>query len=82
MTDANGNHRAGEDRLRPMKPQDTVHGLEVVRSGEKQFHITFRENARGRCLRVTESANDRHNTIIIPEDAITEFLEAVGKVVS
>ena len=61
---------------------DTVMGSHRLVAGDKMFEVSFRENSRGRCLRVTESANARHNTVIIPESALPEFLAAIGNVVS
>ena len=36
------------------------------RSSCKHFHVEFRENDRGKFLRITEEAHGRRNTIIVP----------------
>lgn len=47
----------------------------------KTFTIEFRENERGRFLRITEEAGGRRNTVIIPSTGINEFNSAVDAVV-
>jgi hypothetical protein len=47
----------------------------------KIFTIEFRENDRGRFLRITEEAGGRRNTVIIPSTGINEFNSAVDAVV-
>ena len=47
----------------------------------KSFTIEFRENERGRFLRITEEAGGRRNTVIIPSTGINEFNTAVDAVV-
>lgn len=47
----------------------------------KTFTIEFRENDRGRFLRITEEAGGRRNTVIIPSTGINEFNSAVDAVV-
>jgi hypothetical protein len=39
----------------------------------KHFFIEFRENERGRFLRITEEAHGRRNTVIIPSTGLEEF---------
>lgn len=39
----------------------------------KHFFIEFRENDRGRFLRITEEAHGRRNTVIIPSTGLEEF---------
>ena len=47
----------------------------------KTFTIEFRENERGRFLRITEESAGRRNTVIIPSTGINEFNSAVDAVV-
>ncbi len=47
----------------------------------KILTIEFRENDRGRFLRITEEAGGRRNTVIIPSTGINEFNSAVDAVV-
>jgi hypothetical protein len=48
----------------------------------KFFHVEFRENDRGKFLRITEEAHGRRNTIIVPSTGIEEFNSAIGEVLS
>ena len=46
----------------------------------KHFFLEFRENERGRFLRITEEAHGRRNTVIIPSTGIDEFQQALAEV--
>jgi hypothetical protein len=46
----------------------------------KHFFIEFRENERGRFLRITEEAHGRRNTVILPSTGILEFRNALEDV--
>jgi PurA ssDNA and RNA-binding protein len=48
----------------------------------KHILIEFRENPRGRFLRITETAHGRRNSIIIPSTGLDEFTTAIHGVVS
>jgi hypothetical protein len=47
----------------------------------KHYTIEFRENERGRFLRITEESHGRRNTVIVPSTGLTEFNEAVDAVI-
>ena len=47
----------------------------------KHFYIEFRENERGRFLRITEEAHGRRNTVIVPSTGLNEFNAAVDAVI-
>src|SRR5256886_8499089 len=47
----------------------------------KHFYIEFRENERGRFLRITEEAHGRRNTIIVPSTGVDEFTGAIAEVI-
>lgn len=46
----------------------------------KHFTIEFRENERGRFLRITEEAHGRRNTVIIPSTGLEAFEDALDDV--
>ena len=46
----------------------------------KHFHVEFRENERGKFLRITEEAHGRRNTIIVPSTGLNDFTAAIGDV--
>ena len=48
----------------------------------KHFHVEFRENDRGKFLRITEEAHGRRNTIIVPSTGLDEFTAAIGQVLA
>ena len=51
-----------------------------VQVERKHFTIEFRENARGRFLRIVEEAHGRRNTIIVPSTGLNEFMGAADAV--
>ncbi|QQY07434.1 MAG: DNA-binding protein [Candidatus Xiphinematobacter sp.] len=48
----------------------------------KHFFIEFRENDRGRFLKITEEAHGRRNSVIIPSTGLEEFGRHLGQVLS
>ena len=46
----------------------------------KHFYVEFRENERGRFLRITEEAHGRRNTIIVPSTGVVNFTAAIDEV--
>jgi hypothetical protein len=46
----------------------------------KYFFIEYRENDRGRFLKIVEEAHGRRNTIIIPSTGLEEFTTAIDEV--
>ncbi|GAB4169212.1 MAG: hypothetical protein Fur0032_07690 [Terrimicrobiaceae bacterium] len=48
----------------------------------KHFFIEFRENDRGRFLRITEEAHGRRNTVIIPSTGLDEFGQMLNEVLA
>lgn len=48
----------------------------------KHFSIELRENDRGRFLRITEEAQGRRNTVIIPSTGLDDFENALDEVLS
>ncbi|MBV9009286.1 MAG: DNA-binding protein [Verrucomicrobia bacterium] len=48
----------------------------------KHFRVEFRENDRGKFLRITEEAHGRRNTIIVPSTGLEEFNAAIEEVLA
>ncbi|MHA3770700.1 DNA-binding protein [Verrucomicrobiota bacterium sgz303538] len=46
----------------------------------KRIVIEFRENARGRFLRIVEEAHGRRNMIIVPSTGLNDFMTAADEV--
>lgn len=61
---------------------DTVIEAKELQIERKHFHVEFRENDRGKFLRITEEAHGRRNTIIVPSTGVDEFTSAIGEVLS
>ena len=48
----------------------------------KHFFIEFRENDRGRFLKITEEAHGRRNSVIIPSTGLEEFGQHLRQLLS
>ena len=52
---------------------DNIIAAKELQIERKHFYIEFRENDRGRFLRITEEAHGRRNTIIVPSTGLDDF---------
>jgi hypothetical protein len=67
----------------PTEPtMDTILESREIQIERKHFFIEYRENERGRFLRITEEAHGRRNTVIIPSTGLEEFERALDEVLS
>jgi hypothetical protein len=77
--------RPERDRLFKWHPlqitMDNVIITKELQVERKHFYIEFRENERGRFMRITEEAHGRRNTIIIPSTGLEEFMAMAGEVI-
>ncbi len=48
----------------------------------KFFTVQIRENERGKFLRLTEEAQGRRNTVIIPSSGFADFAELIQDILS
>jgi hypothetical protein len=60
---------------------DNVIASRELQVERKHFYIEFRENERGRFMRITEEAHGRRNTIIIPSTGLEDFMSAADEVI-
>jgi hypothetical protein len=60
---------------------DNIIASRELQVERKHYFIEFRENERGRFLRITEEAHGRRNTVIVPSTGLNEFNEAVDAVI-
>ena len=59
---------------------DNIIATQEVQVERKFFFIEYRENDRGRFLKIIEDSHGRRNTIIIPSTGLAEFTNAVTAV--
>jgi hypothetical protein len=59
---------------------DNIIEAKEVQIERKRFHVEYRENDRGKFLRITEEAHGRRNTIIGPSTGVNDFTAAIGAV--
>ena len=61
---------------------DTILESRELQVERKHFFIEFRENDRGRFLRITEEAHGRRNTVIIPSTGLADFERMLNEVLA
>jgi len=61
---------------------ETIIASRELQIERKHFFIEFRENERGRFLRITEEAHGRRNSVIVPSTGATEFTTLVSEVLN
>ena len=59
---------------------DNIIAAKELQIERKHFYIEFRENDRGRFLRITEEAHGRRNTIIVPSTGLDDFSATLNEV--
>jgi len=59
---------------------DHVLASEKVVSGRKVFFLDYKENSRGRVLKITEDVNGRRDTIMVPDEALDDFADALERI--
>ena len=65
---------------RPFVQEDTLKSVEI-QIERKTFHLTLKENPRGRFLRISEENNAKRNSIIIPAPGLEEFQKMTDEMV-
>lgn len=52
---------------------------EQIQTERKTFFIDLKENDRGRFLKITEDVSGNRDTIIVPIDAVPDFVSALSR---
>jgi hypothetical protein len=61
---------------------DVVLKSENIAVERKNFIFDLRENPRGRFLRITEDANGRRDSIVIPAPGLEDFRRVLDAIIS
>ncbi len=61
---------------------ENVIAAKEVQVERKHLSIEFRENERGRFLRITETAHGHRNAVIIPSTGLADFTSALAAVLN
>jgi len=61
---------------------DTILESREIRVERKHFFVELCENGRGQFLRITEEAQGRRNSVIIPSTGLDDFERALDDVLS
>ncbi len=64
------------------KVEENALAESLVHIERKTFHLSLKENIRGRLLRITEEAGHNRNTIIVPATGLKEFQAAVAEMLA
>ena len=65
---------------RPVVEEDLLK-TEQIQIERKLFHLTLKENARGRFLRITEEIGVNRNAVIIPSTGLKDFQKLLDEMV-
>jgi hypothetical protein len=77
----NENYQQRPPLDRPRVPEVMLKEL-FVQVERKLFVLALKQNERGRFLRLTEEANNRQTTIIIPSAGLEEVHQALGEMIA
>ena len=61
---------------------DAVLKTETITVERKTFIFDLRENPRGRFLRITEDANGRRDSIVIPAPGLDDFRRVIEEIIA
>jgi hypothetical protein len=61
---------------------DNIIEAKELQIERKHFYVEFRENERGKFLRITEEAHGRRNSIIVPSTGVDDFTAAISEVLT
>ncbi|MBU6181926.1 MAG: DNA-binding protein [Verrucomicrobia bacterium] len=61
---------------------DKVLASEKIVSGRKIFFLDYKENSRGRVLKITEDVGGRRDTIMVPDEALDDFADALERILN
>ena len=56
--------------------QDILHTEKII-SDRKVFFLDLKENQRGRVVKITEDVSGNRDTIMVPAEILTDFIEAL-----
>lgn len=68
-----GNHHHQQHHQQPLF-------TEKIFSDRKVFFIDLKENDRGRFLKITEDVRGRRDTIMLPIESLSEFIDALHRI--
>lgn len=52
---------------------------EKVASDRRFYFLDLKENRRGRFVKITEDVDGRRRSIIVPSDALSDFVDALSR---
>jgi hypothetical protein len=61
------------------KPGSDLLVTERVNAGRKVFFFDLKENQRGRFVKITEDANGRRNTVMVPIESLRDCALSLAK---
>jgi hypothetical protein len=68
--------------MRPYHSNEEILESREFTSEKKHFTIEFRQNSRGKFLRITEEGRGKRNSVIVPSTGFDDFRDAVDDVLA
>jgi len=65
-----------EGQGRRRRNDDPLHTEKIV-TDRKTFFLDLKENDRGRFVKITEDVRGRRDTIMVPEECLDDFIDAL-----
>jgi hypothetical protein len=78
--DDEGDGYRGDGNRYPRRQHSPPLHTEKVVTDRKIFFLDLKENERGRVLKITEDVRGRRDTIMVPVEALREFIDALQRI--
>jgi hypothetical protein len=59
-----------------MRNDDLLH-TEKILADRKTFYLDLKENARGKVVKITEEVSGNRDTIMVPAEILSDFIDAL-----
>jgi PurA ssDNA and RNA-binding protein len=78
--DDDGDGFRGDGYHQPRRQHNPPLHTEKIVTDRKIFFLDLKENDRGRVVKITEDVRGRRDTIMLPVDALREFIDALQRI--
>lgn len=78
--DDDGEGYRGDGQHYSRRPHNPPLHTEKIVTDRKVFFLDLKENDRGRVLKITEDVRGRRDTIMLPVEALRDFIEALERI--
>jgi PurA ssDNA and RNA-binding protein len=78
--DTRSNYQDEGDGYRGQRRHQPALHTEKIITDRKVFFLDLKENDRGRVLKITEDVRGRRDTIMVPMEALRDFIESLQRI--